>query len=166
MKYSSDMKRLPIDVLDYISSRPRGATIRTREILHLGSRDAVDQALSRLVRGNKLIRVGRGRYIRPIAGALVIQASSADHPDDAPRVDDGAVSGLPSSPSASRYQPRMSDHAQTVMAMGVCPMCACECGPCDVSVFVNGAYRTVARYRCGHVVEVTTIPHIRSAPSV
>jgi hypothetical protein len=37
-----------------------------KELLHLGSRPAVDQALSRLVRAGKLLRAGWGQYVRPI----------------------------------------------------------------------------------------------------
>jgi predicted transcriptional regulator of viral defense system len=36
--------------------------------LHLGSRAAVDQALSRLVRRGNLMRASRGIYVRPVQG--------------------------------------------------------------------------------------------------
>ena len=40
--------------------------ISTKNLLHLGSRAAVDKALSRLARRGQLLRVGRGLYVRPI----------------------------------------------------------------------------------------------------
>lgn len=44
---------------------PRGAILAPRSFLHLGSRAAVDQAFSRMARAGELVRVGRGRYVRP-----------------------------------------------------------------------------------------------------
>ncbi|MFC6520813.1 DUF6088 family protein [Undibacterium arcticum] len=37
-----------------------------KEFLHLGSRAAIDQALSRMTKEGKLLRVGRGTYVTPI----------------------------------------------------------------------------------------------------
>ena len=47
---------------------PEGATIGAKALLHLGSRAAVDQALSRLAREGRLLRAARGVYVRPIEG--------------------------------------------------------------------------------------------------
>jgi hypothetical protein len=44
---------------------PKGALLAPRSFLHLGSRAAVDQAFSRMARSGELVRVGRGRYVRP-----------------------------------------------------------------------------------------------------
>ena len=44
---------------------PCGQAILARDLLGFGSRDAVDQALVRLVRRGVLVRVGRGVYARP-----------------------------------------------------------------------------------------------------
>jgi hypothetical protein len=44
---------------------PTGALLAPRSFLHLGSRAAVDQAFSRMARSGELVRVGRGRYVRP-----------------------------------------------------------------------------------------------------
>lgn len=44
---------------------PKGALLAPRSFLHLGSRAAVDQAFSRMARTGDLVRVGRGRYVRP-----------------------------------------------------------------------------------------------------
>ncbi len=53
-------------ITEYASALPEGTPISARELLHLGGRAAVDQALSRLVRRSSLIRAGRGIYVRPI----------------------------------------------------------------------------------------------------
>lgn len=45
---------------------PEGTPIAAKSLLHLGSRAAVDQALSRLVRRGRLLRAGRGLYVGPI----------------------------------------------------------------------------------------------------
>ena len=45
---------------------PEGATISAKELLHLGERAAVDQALSRLVRRGELMRVKRGLFALPV----------------------------------------------------------------------------------------------------
>lgn len=44
-----------------------------KELLHLGTRAAVDQTLSRLVRRGSLIRVGRGLYVRPVEGRFGVR---------------------------------------------------------------------------------------------
>lgn len=46
----------------FAASLSEGATISAKELLHLGGRAAVDQALSRLVRRGELIRIKRGLF--------------------------------------------------------------------------------------------------------
>ncbi|MSP98544.1 MAG: hypothetical protein EXR29_15270 [Betaproteobacteria bacterium] len=53
-------------VLNYTSAMPEGRPLAAKELLHLGSRAAVDQALSRLVRRGVLLRAGRGVYMIPV----------------------------------------------------------------------------------------------------
>ncbi|MDC0711793.1 DUF6088 family protein [Stigmatella sp. ncwal1] len=48
------------------SELPEGTPIVAKEFLHLGRRAAVDQALSRLRRSNRLLRVERGVYVQPV----------------------------------------------------------------------------------------------------
>lgn len=60
------MNTLPESILRYAQSLPEGGVVSPKEFLHLGSREAVDQALSRLVKAGKLLRVGRGLYAPPI----------------------------------------------------------------------------------------------------
>jgi len=60
------MTALNESILEYVAARPEGAPITAKELLHLGHREAVDQALSRLARAGNLIRSARGLYVRPI----------------------------------------------------------------------------------------------------
>ena len=50
----------------YAKALPEGATLSARELLHLGERAAVDQALSRLVKRGELMRVRRGLFAMPV----------------------------------------------------------------------------------------------------
>ena len=59
-------KRLPERIASEIETLPVTAPISAKGLLHLGNRAAVDQALSRLARRGQLLRIGRGRYMRPV----------------------------------------------------------------------------------------------------
>lgn len=50
----------------FAASLPEGATVSAKELLHLGERAAVDQALSRLARRGELMRVRRGLFALPV----------------------------------------------------------------------------------------------------
>ena len=52
--------------MEHGNGLPEGTPVVAKELLHLGSRAAVDQALSRLVRRGTLMRAGRGIYVRPV----------------------------------------------------------------------------------------------------
>jgi len=58
--------RLPERIVSEVGRWPETAPISAKNLLHLGSRAAVDQALSRLFHRGQLLRVGRGLYVRPI----------------------------------------------------------------------------------------------------
>ena len=60
------MQRMTTRILEHIAGLPEGVPVSAKEMLHFGSRPAVDQALSRLVRRGQLLRAGRGLYVRPI----------------------------------------------------------------------------------------------------
>jgi hypothetical protein len=53
-------------ILKQAESLPEGTILSAKVLLHLGSRAAVDQALSRLARSGTLMRVRRGYYVRPL----------------------------------------------------------------------------------------------------
>ena len=70
--------KTPGEILEFARLQPGGVVAAT-DFLHVGSRDAIDQALSRLARNGKLLRLTRGIY------ALPVQSKFGDH---APRTRD------------------------------------------------------------------------------
>ena len=57
------MQVLAEQIMERVRALPEGAPVAAKGLLHLGSRAAVDQALSRLVRRGRLVRAGRGVYM-------------------------------------------------------------------------------------------------------
>jgi hypothetical protein len=78
-----DMPRLTARILEQMAALPEGAAVSARALLHLGTRAAVDQSLSRLVRRGKLLRAGRGLYVRPVATRFGTRPPSVQHVVDA-----------------------------------------------------------------------------------
>jgi hypothetical protein len=60
------MSQLTETILSTAKALPEGSPLNARQFLHLASRAAVDQALSRLMREGKLLRVHRGHYALPV----------------------------------------------------------------------------------------------------
>ena len=60
------MERLSEQIIQQAAALPEGTPLAAKGLLHLGSRAAVDQALSRLTERGQLIRAGRGVYLRPV----------------------------------------------------------------------------------------------------
>ena len=56
------------EINPHIVGFAEGSTISAKELLHLGNRAAVDQALARLAKRGQLLRVSRGVYVRPVEG--------------------------------------------------------------------------------------------------
>jgi hypothetical protein len=59
------MSRLQGQILEMIRQRGRNKVFASKDFIALGTRDAVDQALSRLARAGEVRRLGRGLYHRP-----------------------------------------------------------------------------------------------------
>lgn len=57
---------LPEQIAQQAKTLPEGGVLSPKEFLHLGSRAAVDQAFSRLVKSGRLLRVARGSYTPPV----------------------------------------------------------------------------------------------------
>jgi len=57
---------LPQQIASELETWPTAEPISAKGLLHLGSRAAVDQALSRMTRRGQLLRIGRGLYVRPV----------------------------------------------------------------------------------------------------
>lgn len=66
------------NIIEHVMTLSEGTPISARELLHLGSRAAIDQALSRLATRGRLLRVGRGLYVRPIATHFGIRPPSVE----------------------------------------------------------------------------------------
>ena len=60
------MPSLQILILNHARALPEGALLCPSALLHLGTRAAVDKALSRLAQGGRLLRVCQGMYVKPI----------------------------------------------------------------------------------------------------
>ena len=60
------MSSLPNLILNHASESSEGALLCPNALLHLGTRAAVDQALSRLARRGRLLRVCQGMYVMPV----------------------------------------------------------------------------------------------------
>ena len=60
------MSSLPQLIEKQASDLPEGAVLHPKALLHLGSRAAIDQALSRLARSGRLLRVCQGVYVHPV----------------------------------------------------------------------------------------------------
>ena len=66
--------RLPEQIVLQAKSLPEGGVLSPKEFLHLGSRAAVDQAFSRLVKTGSLLRVARGSYTLPVSSRFGVRA--------------------------------------------------------------------------------------------
>ena len=60
------MTGLPSCILQLADESPEGTVLCANALLHLGTRAAVDQALSRLARRGELMRICQGIYVQPV----------------------------------------------------------------------------------------------------
>lgn len=72
------MSQLTQTILAQAQSLPEGGLLSPKEFLHLGSRAAIDQTLSRLAREGKLLRVGRGSYALPVQTRFGVRPPSTE----------------------------------------------------------------------------------------
>ena len=72
------MDRLNEQILCYARNQSEGVPVTAKGLLHLGSRAAVDQTLSRLCRGGELLRLGRGLYVLPVERRFGSRAPSVE----------------------------------------------------------------------------------------
>ncbi len=77
------MSQLAQSILTQAQSLPEGGLLSPKEFLHLGSRAAIDQTLSRLAREGLLLRVGRGAYSLPVQGRFGVRPPSTEAVVDA-----------------------------------------------------------------------------------
>lgn len=72
------MSRLSENIIEHVRQLPEGTPVGAKGLLHLGTRAAVDQALSRLVRSGALMRAGRGAYVLPVETRFGRRAPSVE----------------------------------------------------------------------------------------
>lgn len=72
------MSQLAQSILTQAQSLPEGGLLSPKEFLHLRSRAAIDQPLSRLAREGKLLRIGRGAYSLPVQGRFGVRPPSTE----------------------------------------------------------------------------------------
>jgi len=72
------MKSLPERIMGYAEAKPEATPIQAEDLLHFGDRAAVSRALSRLARSERLMRICRGIYMRPIQTRFGLRAPSLD----------------------------------------------------------------------------------------
>ena len=85
------MSHLVQSIVAAAQALPEGGLVSPKEFLHLASRAAVDQALTRLTREEKLLRVGRGVYALPVQGRFGTRPPSAHTVVDAIAAASGEV---------------------------------------------------------------------------
>lgn len=72
------MERMAESIMNVATTLPEGVPLAAKGLLHLGSRAAVDQTLSRLAARGELIRAGRGIYMRPVQTRFGPRSPSAE----------------------------------------------------------------------------------------
>ena len=72
------MSHLTEAILSAAETLPEGGLLSPKGFLHLASRAAVDQALARLARQGKLLRVGRGAYALPVISRFGVRPPSTE----------------------------------------------------------------------------------------
>jgi hypothetical protein len=72
------MSALKAEILAQIKALPEGGILSAKEFLHVGSRAAIDQNLSRLAKEGKLLRVARGIYAMPVTTRFGTHAPSPE----------------------------------------------------------------------------------------
>ena len=94
------MKSVQAGILSHLKRRPRAWVFSAKDFLSLGTRAAVDQALSRMAKGGQIRRVARGLYDRPRVSAVLNAPAPARldavmdavaRKDDVTLVPDGSV---------------------------------------------------------------------------
>jgi hypothetical protein len=73
------MASLPKLIIKHIQSLPEGGVISPKAFLHAGSRAAIDQALSRLCKSGKLLRIARGTYTAPVISRFGVRSPAPEN---------------------------------------------------------------------------------------
>ena len=79
------MKSLPERIMGYAEAKPEATPIQAGDLLYLGDRAAVSRTLSRLARSERLLRICRGLYMRPIQTRFGLRAPALEQAKLSPR---------------------------------------------------------------------------------
>lgn len=103
--YVSDniMERLTDQIMAHVEGLPADAGVSAKALLHLGNRAAVDQALSRLARRDRLVRAGRGLFLLPVEGRFGKRAPTIEETVRAIAVQSGEVIVASGAVAANRF---------------------------------------------------------------
>ncbi|CAH1660603.1 conserved hypothetical protein [Hyphomicrobiales bacterium] len=85
------MRRLTEQIIEHAKQLPEGTPVAAKSLLYLGTRAAVDQALSRLAERGQLIRAGRGVYLLPVMSRFGARAPSVEQAVEALAAQRGEV---------------------------------------------------------------------------
>ena len=85
------MQHLADRIIEHAERLPEGTPVAAKGVLHLGTRAAVDQALSRLAARGRLIRAGRGVYLLPVTSRFGTRAPSVEQAIEALAAQRGEV---------------------------------------------------------------------------
>jgi hypothetical protein len=85
------MRRLTEQILEHAKQLREGTPVAAKSLLYLGTRAAVDQALSRLAERGQLIRAGRGVYLLPVMSRFGARAPSVEQAVEALAAQRGEV---------------------------------------------------------------------------
>ena len=77
------MHGLPCRIMQYAEALPEATPLCSAALLHIGNRDAVNRAFSRLARSGVLMRICRGVDMRPVETRFGLRAPSVDKALDA-----------------------------------------------------------------------------------
>jgi hypothetical protein len=72
------MSQLTQAILTAAQALPEGGMVSPKEFLHLAVRAAIDQAMARLAKEGKLLRIARGAYVVPLPGRFGLRAPSTE----------------------------------------------------------------------------------------
>jgi hypothetical protein len=94
---------LPQQIASQLETWPEAAPISAKGLLHLGSRAAVDQALSRMTRGGQLLRIGRGLYVRPVTTRFGVRSPEVSTVLEAVQKETGEVIAPSGAATANQF---------------------------------------------------------------
>ena len=152
------MTRVADRIMKRVSAHGRGRWVCTpKDFLDLGGRQAVDQALSRLVKAGRLRRAGRGLYDLPRTSDVLKRPAPVDLDASELRLPDTKTGGraVPLAPSAVKLLaalPRDPDSPWAIAAANRAPISPI----CNIPGGASGRAR--ASTACASMISVTASP--------